>query len=239
MSTHTLINLLVKNKGLGYFRAEQSGDNATVYVYDAIVSSNDFWGGITPLDFAKALAAFTAPVVHVRINSPGGDVFAARAMMQSMREHPGHLIAHIDGVAASAASLLVMAARESVIAPGALLMIHNAWTIAAGNASDFIDIGILLERVDQTLISDYAAKTGQTPEQIKAWMDAETYFFGQEAVDHGFVGGLAAEAAPQNRIKFDLSAYRHPPEPAAADPAGSKPITDHLKRRLEWVQKCA
>lgn len=212
-----LLKLLALNQGRGFFKAEYTAEEATIYLYDVIVS-DAFWGGITALDFTKQLASITAPVIHLRINSPGGDVFAARAMAQAMKDHPSKIIAHIDGYAASAATFTVIAADESVIGDGAMFMIHNAWTITGGTAKDFNEMASLLSRTDQTLANDYMAKSGQTEEQIKAWMDAETYFFGQEAVDAGFVTAIA-EAAPKNKIDWDLSAYtKAPPMQAKAEP---------------------
>lgn len=207
--TPQLLELLAKNKGKGYFRAESNADIATIYLYDAIVS-DAYWGGVAAIDFVKALAAITAPEIHLRINSPGGDVFAARAMAQAIKEHTSKIIAHVDGYAASAATFPVIAADESVISNGGMFMIHNAWTIAAGTAKDFADMAALLTRTDQTIANDYMAKTGQSEQQIKDWMDAETYFYGQEAVDAGFIGAVA-EAAPKNKIDWDLSAYAKAP----------------------------
>jgi len=229
--TPQLLKLLAKNKGKGYFKAETTGDTATVYIYDAIVSDS-YWGGITALDFVKELAAITAPNIDLRINSPGGDVFAARAMAQAMKEHPSTITCHVDGYAASAATFLVIAADNSVISDGAMFMIHNAWTVAAGNAKDFADMASLLGRTDQTICNDYMAKTGATEEQVKAWMDAETYFYGQEAVDAGFVTALAA-TTPKNAIDWDLSAYANAP---TNNPDLSEHLLQQNQNRLRSMQ---
>jgi ATP-dependent Clp protease protease subunit len=253
-----LKHLLITNRGKGFFRADTStdGEEATIYLYDAI-TDDDYWGGVSPMSFIMTLAAITAPTVHLRINSPGGDVFAARAICQAIKEFPGQIVGHIDGCAASAATMIAIACSDCVIADGGMFMIHNAWVVAAGNANDFTTMANLLGRVDQTLCNDYVAKTGQTPEQIKEWMDAETYFFGQEAVDAGFVSGVAAAApepdAPQNKIQWDLSAYAKAPKPQAkTEPPAPEPkpeptpepenkIIDlsNYYRRLALVEKTA
>jgi len=209
---HQLQQLLALNKGKGSFHVENKTESeATIYLYDAIVSSDPWgFGGVSAIDFVKELNTLTNPVIHLRINSPGGDVFAARAMSQAIKEHPSKIIAHVDGVAASAATFPVIAADESVISNGGMFMIHNAWTIGAGNASDFIELADLLEKTDQSILNDYVAKTNKTADEIKAMMDAETYLYGQEAVDAGFVGAIA-EAPVKNTIKWDLSAYLHAP----------------------------
>lgn len=223
-----LMKLLAQNKDKGQpIKAMDDGDEATIYLYDVIVS-DDYWGGVGAESFVKSLNALTSPTIHVRVNSPGGDVFAARTMAQAIKEHASKIIIHVDGYAASAATFLVVAADESYINEGGMFMIHNAWTIAAGNASDFIDQADLLERIDQTLRNDYSTKTGETVEQVKDWMDAETYFFGQEAVDAGFVGAIA-ESPAKNKIDWDLSAYKHAPEPANK----AKPESPKLKPEIK------
>ena len=229
--TPQLLKLLAQNKGKGYFKNEVSGDTATLYVYDAI-SSDSYWGGITALDFAKELAAISAPNINLRINSPGGDVFSARAMAQAIKEHPSQITAYVDGYAASAATFLVIAADQSVISDGAMFMIHNAWTMAAGNASDFAAMADLLARTDQTLVNDYMAKTGQTEQQIKDWMAAETYWYGQEAVDAGFVTALAT-TTPKNAIDWDLSAYAKAP---VNEPDNTDQLIQQNQNRLRVLQ---
>lgn len=232
-----LLQLLADNRGRGFFRAEKSGDEATLYVYDVIVA-DDFWGGVSAQAFVKELAAIKAPTIHLRINSPGGDVFAARAMEQAVREHPSNIIAHIDGYAASAASYFALAADEVQIAEGGFFMIHKAWTVAFGNADDLMDMAALLEKVDGSLIATYARETGQSAEQIGEWMAAETWFNAEEAVEHGFADKIA-EAAPKAKAAWNLSAYAHAPKPAEEPspiPAGlAFTNTDHLMRQLRLI----
>jgi ATP-dependent Clp protease protease subunit len=242
-----LIKLLAQNKGRGFFRAEQKGDTAEIFLYDVIVP-DDYWGGVSALSFINELRALTAPEIHIRINSPGGDVFAAQAMAQAIREHSSKIIAHIDGYAASAATFPVIAANEAVINKSGMFMIHRALTYAMGNVQDLRDSADLLERIDTILAADYVAKTGQTEQQIIDWMDAETYFFGQEAVDAGFVGSVA-ETGAQNKISWDISAYKNAPR--IDPPVNHEPIQDqkpadiarpdlsHHYRRLALIEKTA
>jgi ATP-dependent Clp protease protease subunit len=231
-----LLQLLADNRGRGFFRAEKSGDEATLYVYDVIVA-DDFWGGVSAQSFVKELAAIKAPTIHLRINSPGGDVFAARAMEQAVREHPSRVVTHIDGYAASAASYLALAADEVQIAEGGFYMIHKAWTVAFGNADDLMDMAALLEKVDGSLIATYARETGQTPEQIGEWMSAETWFNAEEAVEHGFADSIA-EAAPKASAAWNLAAYAHAPKQEDVPPVSAGlqfTNTDHLMRQLKLV----
>lgn len=225
-----LLQLLNDNRGVKGprgMRVQAAGDEATVYVYDMIVDSPleaEFWGGVAPETFAQELAGITAGTIHLRINSPGGSVFAARAMQAAMREHPATIVAHIDGYAASAASVLMLAADRVVASSeGAMVMIHKAWTIAGGNADDLRSTAELLDKVDGTLVGDYVRKTGKSAEEITAAMAAETWFTAAEAKDYGLVDDIEEAAAPQDRLAWNLAALGGPvshekpqPEPEVA-----------------------
>lgn len=205
---HKYFEILAKNKGIGAFKVENSADSATIYLYDAIVSSDaeaEFFGGVSPKAFIDQLNAINTKTINLRINSPGGSVFAARTMEQALREHPATIIVHIDGYAASAASFLMMAADEIRIAPGAMVMIHKAWAGVYGNAADLRQTADLLEKIDGTLVATYAARTGKDENQIADWMSAETWFTAQEAVAAGFADRISDGKAQAQA--WDLSAY--------------------------------
>lgn len=237
-----LLKLLADNRKQGSFRAETKNNEATLYLYDMIVSSDaeaELFGGVSPEAFVKTLAEIKADTIHVRINSPGGDVFAARAMEVALRQHSAKIIAHIDGYAASAATFVALAADEIVIAPGAFFMIHKAWSLAVGNADDMLATAELLEKIDATLIETYAARTGQSSDQIKQWMADETWFSGTEAVDTGFADSLA----PAEQVKasaWNMRAYsKAPAMPITAAASETPEITNiqpdfaDLQRRLQ------
>ena len=195
-------------------KAEESGE-ATLYLYDVIVS-DDYWGGVAAEAFVKELNATAAPTIHLRINSPGGEVFAARAIEAAIRNHPARIVAHVDGYAASAASFVAVACDEVEIAPGGFFMINKAWTFTAGNADDLLHTAEMLEKLDASLVDTYAKKTGCAPEAIAGWMKAETWFSAGESVEHGFADRVA-EAAPKAQADWNLSVYANAPVvPAAA-----------------------
>ena len=232
---HPLMKLYGMNRKRGTFRADASpsGDSATVYLYDMIVDTDqeaEWFGGVSPGAFAEKLNAITAPTIHLRVKSPGGSVFAGRAMEQALREHPSNIIAHIDGLAASAASFLILGADERVAAPGSFVMIHKAWSIAAGNDTDMHAAGDLLAQVDQSLIKSYAAHTGQSEEDIAAWMAAETWMEADRAAELGFIDRVATAEKKQSAMAWDLSAYRN--APAAEQPEQTQqPDRDALARQ--------
>lgn len=233
-----LQKLLISNRGAGQFRCEAGKDEATIYLYDVIVS-DDYWGGVSAQNFVKELNALDAPVIHLRINSPGGDVFAGRAMAQAIREHNSKVIAHVDGYAASAASYVALAGDEVHMAEGGFFMIHKAWTIAFGNSDDLMDTAALLEKIDNSLISTYAKETGQDEEQIGKWMAEETWFNADEAIEYGFATHKSEDSAQASA--WDLSAYSKAPEAEKPDeksvvtPESTTSNTDHLMRRLRLV----
>jgi ATP-dependent Clp protease protease subunit len=232
------IQLLASNKGKGQFKAEKSATEATIYLYDAIVSSDteaEWYGGVAPKAFINELKAIDAPVINLRINSPGGSVFAARAMEQAMRDHKAKIIAHVDGYSASAASFLMMAADEIVMAQGGMVMIHKAWTMAYGNANDLRSQADLLEKIDGTLVETYANRSNQSAEQIAQWMAGETWFTADEAIAAGFAD-RKAETGVKAETDWDLSAYANvPKQPEQETPPPAKPKFDKdaALRRLE------
>lgn len=215
-----LIQLLIDNRRpfvpvASHIRAQ--GNEATVYLYDAIVGDRataEWWGGICPQDFVPALHALDVDTIHLRINSPGGDVFAAKAMSQALREHKATVVGHIDGLAASAATDIACACDDTVMAQGAMYMIHQAWTIEIGNADDLEATAKLLRKVDTQLAETYMAASGQERAQIEAWMQAETWFTAEEAVANGFIKAVAADTkdtSAQAQGAWNLRAYTKAP----------------------------
>lgn len=174
-------------------------DEATVYVYDAIGG----WWGIDPKTWVPEFNAIKAKTIHLRINSPGGAVMDAEAMRVAIAQHPSRVIAHVDGLCASAATGLAIAAREVRMASGAMWMIHSAWGICAGGEQEMIDYAILLRKCTGNIVQTYRARTGKPEKQIREWMNAETWFTSEEAKRHGFVDriftpGQASNAADLN-----------------------------------------
>lgn len=216
-------------------RLQAEADAAEVLIYDAIVDDAqmaEWFGGVAAEPVVRALRDITASTIHLRVNSPGGSVFAARAIEQALREHPARVVAHIDGLAASAASFLVMASDEIVMPKGAMMMIHKAWSVAWGNDDDLMATAALLGKIDGTLVETYADRTGQPAQQILDWMRAETWFTGTEAVELGFADRLAdgatrADESAQGQAApgaWNLSAYLRAPhaaKPAQAPAPGS------------------
>ncbi len=216
-------------------RTEADEAGAIVYLYDVIDA--DF--GVSAAQFNTMLADLAGRPVTLRINSPGGDVFDGRAMATAIRQH-GNVTAIIDGLAASAATYVALAAKEVRIAQGAFFMIHNAWTMAVGDKNDLVETAALLEKVDGALVADYAAKTGLPVEDIVAMMDAETWMSADEAVALNFVDAVIDTPAATAAARWNLAAYHRAPAAllAAAEPtpipeqADDPAIDDDAIRRM-------
>ncbi|WP_324730983.1 head maturation protease, ClpP-related [Pseudomonas paeninsulae] len=218
-------------------RIEQSGREATVYLYDII--GEDWFGGVAAKDFVPTLNAMDVDTIHLRINSPGGDVFDGRAMANALRNHKARVVAHIDGQAASAATYVALAADEVEIAEGGFFMIHNAWTMAMGNADDFDKSSALLRKIDASIVADYQRKTGKDAEQIAQWMQDTTWFTAEDALANGFVDRIS-QGQKAARNHWNLAAYDNAPAAltAAAEP---EPEIDRaaLERRLSLLERIA
>jgi ATP-dependent protease ClpP protease subunit len=238
MTTPKLLQLARDNAAASKpLRAESSGDEATIYLHGVI---GGYWGDIDETMFAQAMAAIDAKVIHLRIDSPGGDVFAARAMMTAISQHKAKVIAHVDGLAASAATGICMACDEVEITQGAGFMIHNAWTIAIGNKADFRKTADLLGKIDADLTNDYARRTGKDESEVAAWMDEESWFTADEAVENGFADRKVEVVEKRKKNTWNLSAYDHAPKPEEPEADDGKEVEAHrnaLGRRFALLER--
>lgn len=192
---------------------------AIVWLYDAIGG----WYGITAHDFVRQLTALTdIDHIELHVNSPGGDAFDGLAIMQALRQHPATVTAWVDGLAASAASYIVLGADEVVMARNAELMIHDASGICVGQASDMDKMREILDKLSQNIASIYAEKAGGYADEWRAAMLEETWFTASEALDAGLVDRVdaapASAEADAAAASFDLSLFAYAGRKAAPRP---------------------
>lgn len=192
---------------------------ATLRLYDVI----DSWGGpygISAKEFAEVLDDLPDDTTEIRlhISSPGGEVWDGLAILNSLRQHRARVVTIVDGIAASAASVVAMAGDEVLMAPGSELMIHAAWGLCVGNATDMAKLAETLQHESDNLAGIYAAKAGGTVEEWRAAMSAETWYTADEAVAAGLAdrvllpSKLAADATADGmkaRARFDLSVFAY------------------------------
>jgi len=131
--------------------------------------------------------------ITVWINSPGGDVFAASQIYNMLKEYPGNVTVKIDGLAASAASVIAMAGSKVMMSPVSMLMAHNPMTMAFGDAVEMEKAIAMLSEVKESIINAYELKTGLSRTKISHFMDAETWFNAKKAVELGFADDIMYE----------------------------------------------
>jgi ATP-dependent Clp protease protease subunit len=193
----------------------RGAQRAEVYVY-GIIGGDWFGDGATAQKFADDLKKLGAVAnIDLHIDSEGGSVKDAQAMYTLLVAHQAKITTHIDGWACSAASFLAMAGSEILIGEGGMFMIHNARMMAYGEAEDLERGAALLRTTNQTILQKYVDRTGLDAKKVKAWMDAETWWTGKEAVDAGFadkvVGNLKIAAVADRDGKRDVSPYKNVP----------------------------
>ena len=167
-------------------------EGRTLYFDGYIAQDSWFDDDITPKQFKSELINSEGDIV-VWLNSPGGDVFAASQIYNMLKEYNGKVTVKIDGIAASAASVIAMAGSEILMSPVAMMMIHNPATVIYGEASD-LQSGIdMLSEVKESIINAYEQKTSLPRNKISKMMDAETWFSAQKAVELCFADKVLYE----------------------------------------------
>lgn len=201
---------------------------AVLRLYDPVDSWGEDWG-VSAKEFADALDGLPEGTARIRlhINSPGGEVFEAVTILNMLRRHPAAVTTVVDGLAASAASVIAMAGDEVVMARNSELMIHDAWGICIGNAEAMRGIAATLDHLSDNLASAYQGKAGGTVADWRAAMLAETWYGAEEAVAAGLADRVeAAPAEPAGAAaRWDLSGYRYPGRAAAPAPRAPEPRT--------------
>jgi ATP-dependent Clp protease, protease subunit len=185
--------------------------------------------------------------VTVRIDSPGGDVFAGFAIYNQLVQHDGKVTVYVDGAAASAASIIAMAGDEVYLPETSVMMIHDPWTMAIGDSSDMKKTAELLDTIKDAIIPAYTAKTGLETEKISDMMSEETWLTGAQAAQMGF--GTLIEGGKQTASNFERPWIKNAPKPEPKAPKPEqiapeqpqnkqqKPYKTNLqKRRLKLAQ---
>jgi len=184
-------------------RDEDSGAR-TLYLDGTIAEESWFDDDVTPKAFKTDLIAGEGDIV-IWINSPGGDCIAASQIYAMLMDYKGKVTVKIDGIAASAASVIAMAGTEVLMAPTALMMVHNPLTIAIGDSEEMQKAIAMLNEVKESIINAYEIKTGQSRSKLAHLMDAETWLNANKAIELGFADGLLEDE--KKRIQPDDVTY--------------------------------
>ena len=207
-------------------------DDTRILTIDGVIAEESWFDDdVTPKLFRDQLHAGTGDVV-IWVNSPGGDCVAASQIYTMLMEYKGRVTVKIDGIAASAASVIAMAGTEVLMAPTSLLMIHNPLTVAIGDSEEMQKAIAMLDEVKESIINAYELKTGISRAKIAHLMDAETWMNAQKAIELGFADGILTrdtgvpDGIPINGYQYSRRAvtnsllskipkieHKHPSEP--------------------------
>jgi ATP-dependent Clp protease protease subunit len=193
------------------FHAELGSDGVlelTIYgdIVDAVTAGYLESWGYDPSSFVSALsvkkaldAAPTASKIRMRINSPGGDAFEGMAIHSLLTGQPKPVEAYIDGIAASSASVIAMAAATRVMGRSAMMMVHNAWASSTGYASDMRKMADVLDKISESIGACYIDRTGMDAKTVQKLMDAETWLSAQDCVDQKFATAVVESPADEKK----------------------------------------
>ena len=217
----------------------------TLYLNGTIAEETWFEDDVTPKAFKAELNAGQGDIV-IWINSPGGDCVAASQIYAMLMHYKGNVTVKVDGIAASAASVIAMAGTQVLMAPTALLMMHNPLTVAIGDSSEMQKAIDMLSEVKESIINAYEIKSGLSRAKISHLMDAETWLNANKAVELGFADGILEDEKKKHPADLEASfAFSRRavtnslltkllPQPPAKQPAGV-PISQ-LDKRLDLLK---
>ena len=194
--------------------------------------SDETWYGdeVTPQLFKDELNAGNGNIT-VWINSPGGDVFAAAQIYNMLRDYKGSVTVKIDGIAASAASVIAMAGNTVCVSPVAMMMIHNPATMAMGEAKDMQKAIVMLNEVKESILNAYESKTGLTRARLSHMMDDETWFNAKKAVELGFADKILFDSDEDEKKKESEEPEKKPDEGSEGEEEEKKDDGEKEKKK--------
>lgn len=188
---------------------DSDGGERVLRINGAIAEESWLDDDITPAVFASELNAGSGPVT-IWLNSPGGDVVAAARIYNMLLDYPGQVTVNIDGIAASAASVIAMAASRVAMSPVSMLMIHNPATLAMGDKTELSRALDMLESVKDSIINAYQLKTGLSRAKLSKLMDMETWMDATAAIDLGFANEILTSKQGSTPDKDDEPTKTNP-----------------------------
>jgi ATP-dependent protease ClpP protease subunit len=194
------------NKPEWFTVSNLSDDNPEIFIYDVIGWPYNDIG-----DLVRTLADMKGKTPLARINSPGGDVFDGMALYNAFASHPGGVNVRIESLAASMASVVAMAGKKVEAYQNTMMMIHNSWTVVAGNAKELTNTATLLDKIDGNILDTYTGKTKLGKREMRQMMDDETWMTAKDMKDKGFIDSVI-DSGKAAKAKFDLSIFANCPE---------------------------
>lgn len=201
-----------------FWSMTKNENNADIYIFGEIVTSGYEWyeSDVSASGFQKDLKGLgEVDTINLHINSPGGSVFDGIAIYQMLVQHKAKINVYIDGLAASIASVIAMAGDNIYIPKNAMLMVHNPWTMAVGNASELRKQADDLDKIGQSMQESYLSKTSGKLDQetLQKLLDDETWLSADDAVTYGFADEVLEENRAAACVSKELFAkYRNVPK---------------------------
>ena len=219
-------------------KAKTGTGRAEIYIFGVIVDYKWDEEDVTAKEFIDTLKGLGDIDLH--INSPGGSVAAGNAIYNAMRRHKGSIHVYIDSLAASMGSVIAMGGDKVIMPANAMLMIHDPWSYAIGNASDMRKAADTLDKFKTGMVAAYQEKSGMDASKIEQLMSEETWITAAEALEMGFADEI--EEPVQIAAQFDLSRYRNVPNALTRPPRSeaNKPSVkgeNHVMNLVELKQK--
>lgn len=196
---------------------------AEILIYEFI--GYDWWTdtGVTAKQFAEDLKALgDVSKIILRINSPGGEVFDGNTIYNLLKSHKAYVETHIDGIAASIASVIALAGDKIIMPENAMMMVHNPWGVAIGEATDMRKMADALDKIRESILATYRVRTGLDDAKLIELMDAETWLTAADAVELGFADEETESVRAAASFKLDYfrnvpQALREPEAPVVSD----------------------
>lgn len=191
-----------------WFRIENKTDtSADIYIYDEI----DSWWGVSAQSFLAEVRDLDVSQINLHVNSPGGDVFEAVTIYNTLVNHKAKVVVYVDGLAASAASFIAQAGDEVIMGLGSMMMIHDAAGLAWGNAEDMRGTAEVLDKISDTISEFYAHRAGGTAEEWRGIMKQEAWYSAQEAVEAGLADRVLQEPVSDEKVenRWNLSVFNY------------------------------
>jgi ATP-dependent Clp protease protease subunit len=222
-------------------QSTENGSAQEVHIYDEIGGY-----GVGAKEFIAELKQHSGNRIHLRINSVGGSVTEGLAIANAIKRHKGGVTAHVDGLAASMATVIAVSADETVMADNGIFMVHEPWSVGQGTADDLRAEAAVLDKMKKSLVRAYTKKTGMDDDEVEDLMRAETWMNAQEALSLGFIDYIedgmeaAASITPEAaRARFDtfqnsmarkttktIKAEEAAPAEVVAEPTVEAPVAD-------------
>ena len=212
---------------MNWYNIKNLSETSTeVIIYDEIGA----WG-VDSKSFIEEVKEISTENVVLRINSPGGSVIDGLSIHDAIKRMPQKVTAQIEGLAASIASIIALGADEVTMSENSLFMIHNVWGGETGGAKEMRRAADLMDKMGERLVNIYVGRTGKEESEIRTWMDEETWFTAEEALEAGFINHIEEPIALA--AKFDLNKLNYKNKSLVVDMFNSNKKSIKMEKQFE------